>query len=50
MGDNRAKSQEDVQDSGLCHWVILAPFTETATLTEKGLERTMNSALDKQFV
>ena len=33
--DNRGRSPEDVQDSRLCHWVILIPFTETAKLTEK---------------
>lgn len=34
--DNRGRGLEDVQDSSLCHWVILIPFTETAKLAEKG--------------
>lgn len=33
--DNRGRSLEDVQDSSLCHWVILIPFTETANWQKK---------------
>lgn len=35
------------QDLGLCHRMILVPFTKTGTLTEKGLGRKPNSVLDK---
>lgn len=39
VGDSRGKGQEWIQGSGLCHWVILVPFSETGTLAEKGSER-----------
>ena len=39
VGDSRGKGQERIQGSGLCHWVILVPFSETGTLAEKGSER-----------